>query len=51
VYAAADRERYGDFLEADGSLVGPGYSATEAAGLPAQYRVPGVVVKAGESAA
>ena len=51
VYAAADRERHGDFLEADGSLVGPGYSATEAAGLPAQYRVPGVVIKAGESAA
>ena len=51
VYAAADRDRYGDFLEADGSLVGPGYSAAEAAGLPAKYRVPGVVIKAGGSAA
>jgi uncharacterized protein (DUF433 family) len=51
VYAAADPERYADFFEADGSLVGPGYSAAEAAGLPAQYRVPGVVVKSGASAA
>ena len=51
VYAAADRERYADFLEADGSLVGPGYSAAEAAGLPEHYRVPGVVIKSGASAA
>ena len=29
----------------DGSLAGPGYSEDEAAGLPAQYRLPGVVVK------
>ena len=43
-YAAADRERYADFFEADGSLTGPGYSDDEAAGLPAQYRIPGVVV-------
>jgi uncharacterized protein (DUF433 family) len=51
VYAAADRARYGEFFEADGSLVGPGYSDAEAAGLPAQYRVPGVVIKTGASAA
>jgi uncharacterized protein (DUF433 family) len=51
VYAATDPERYGDFVEADGSLIGPGYSDAEAAGLPAQYRVPGVVIKAGASAA
>jgi uncharacterized protein (DUF433 family) len=51
VYAAADRERYADFLEPDGSLVGPGYTDAEAAGLPAQYRVPGVVIKTGASAA
>lgn len=51
VYAAADRERYADFLEADGSLVGPGYSDVEAAGLPAQYRIAGVVIKSGASAA
>jgi uncharacterized protein (DUF433 family) len=44
VYAAADPARYADFIEADGSLVGPGLSAAEAARLPEQYRVPGVVV-------
>jgi uncharacterized protein (DUF433 family) len=51
VYAAADPGRYADFIEADGSLVGPGYSDAEAAGLPAQYRVPGIVIKAGATAA
>jgi uncharacterized protein (DUF433 family) len=51
VYAAGDRQRYAEFFEADGSLVGPGYSDAEAAGLPAQYRIPGVVIKSGASAA
>jgi len=51
VYAAAERERYADFLEADGSLVGPGYTDAEAAGLPAQYRIAGVVIKSEVSAA
>jgi len=45
-YAAANRPRYADFFEADGSLVGPGYSEAEAAGLPSQYQLPGVVIKA-----
>ena len=45
-YAAQHPERYGEFLEPDGSLAGPGYSDEEAAGLPPQYRLPGVVVKA-----
>jgi uncharacterized protein (DUF433 family) len=44
-YAGAHRERYADFFEPDGSLAGPGYSEAEAAGLPEQYRVPGVVIK------
>ena len=44
-YAAANKPRYAEFFEADGSLVGPGYSAAEAAGLPSQYRIPGVVIK------
>ena len=47
VYAANDKDRYADFLESDGSLSGPGYSEAEAARLPVQYRVPGVVIKAG----
>jgi len=51
VYAAADRERYAEFIETDGSLAGPGYTATEAEGLPVQYRVPGIVVKSAASAA
>ena len=50
-YAASHRERYGDFFEADGSLVGPGYTSAEAASLPAQYRIPGVVIAATEPAA
>ena len=44
-YAADHRDRYAEFFDADGSLAGPGYSEDEAAGLPAQYRTPGVVVK------
>ena len=44
-FAANQRERYADFIEPDGSLAGPGYSEAEAAGLPAQYRLPGVVIK------
>ncbi len=44
-YAAGHPERYAEFLEPDGSLVGPGYSAEDAAGLPEQYRIPGVVIK------
>ncbi len=45
-YAASNRDRYAEFFEPDGSLVGPGYSEDEAADLPVQYRVPGIVVKA-----
>jgi uncharacterized protein (DUF433 family) len=48
-YAADHRERYEEFFEPDGSLAGPGYSADEAADLPIQYRLPGVVVKAGST--
>jgi uncharacterized protein (DUF433 family) len=44
-YAAQHPERYGDFIENDGSLTGPGYSEAEADGLPSQYRIPGVVIK------
>jgi uncharacterized protein (DUF433 family) len=46
-YAADHRGRYAEFFEADGSLRGPGFSAEEAADLPEQFRVPGVVVEAG----
>jgi uncharacterized protein (DUF433 family) len=45
-YAADNRQRYAEFFEADGSLAGPGYTEDEAAGLPEQYRLPGIVIKA-----
>lgn len=45
-FAAANRERYAEFFEPDGSLVGPGYSEAEAEGLPEPYRLPGAVTKA-----
>jgi len=44
-YAADHADRYAEFLEPDGSLVGPGYSEAEAAALPTQYRRAGVVIK------
>jgi uncharacterized protein (DUF433 family) len=44
-YAAEHTDRYGEFIDADGTLVGPGYTEAEAAGLPQQYRLPGIVIK------
>lgn len=44
-YAAGQGDRYGEFVDADGSFVGPGLSAAEAAGLPEAYRLPGAVIK------
>jgi len=43
-YAAEHRDRYADFFAADGSLAGPGYTDEEAAILPPELRLPGVVV-------
>jgi uncharacterized protein (DUF433 family) len=48
-YAGRNRDRYADFFEPDGSLVGPGYSEGEAADLPSQYRIPGIVIKAAQT--
>jgi uncharacterized protein (DUF433 family) len=47
-FAANNRERYADFFEPDGSLAGPGYTEAQAAVLPAQYRLPGIVIKPAE---
>jgi uncharacterized protein (DUF433 family) len=44
-FAAGNRDRYAEFFEPDGSLVGPGYSAAEAAALPDRLQITGVVVK------
>ena len=43
-YAASHRERYREFFERDGSLVGPGLTAQDAAALPEDLRLPGIVV-------
>jgi uncharacterized protein (DUF433 family) len=43
-YAADHRARYAAFFAADGSLLGPGLTAEEAADLPEQYRRPGIVI-------
>jgi uncharacterized protein (DUF433 family) len=45
-YASQHRDRYAEFFDTDGTLTGPGYTETEAAGLPDRYRIPGVVIKA-----
>ena len=45
LYASLERERYASFFEPDGSLVGSGFSAAEAATLPEHLRTAqGVVV-------
>ena len=43
-YAAEHRERYHEFFERDGALAGPGLTAEDAALLPEDLRLPGVVV-------
>jgi uncharacterized protein (DUF433 family) len=43
-YAGEHRERYREFFARDGSLVGPGLTAEEAAVLPEDLRVQGIVV-------
>jgi uncharacterized protein (DUF433 family) len=50
-YAAANRARYADFFEKDGSLAGPGYTEAEAERLPSQYRLAGIVIKVRDEAA
>ena len=44
-FAARNRDRYAEFFDSDGALTGPGYSEAEAAGIPEQYRLRGVVIK------
>ncbi|HEY3355437.1 MAG TPA: DUF433 domain-containing protein [Polyangia bacterium] len=44
-FAAANKARYAEFFDTDGSLAGPGYSPAEAAALPERLRIPGVVIK------
>ena len=45
LYASHDRERYRSFFGPDGTLLGPGFSAAEAASLPEHLRTAaGIVV-------
>jgi uncharacterized protein (DUF433 family) len=44
LYASEHRDLYREFFERDGSLVGPGLTADEAADLPDDLRVPGIVI-------
>jgi len=50
-FAAENRDRYGAFFDADGALMGPGLSDEEAAILPVELRIPGIVVKPATGAA
>ena len=45
-YASENKDRYVEFFGRDGSLAGPGLTADEAAALPPELRIPGVVVDA-----
>ena len=50
-YAAASGARYATFIEDDGSLVGPGFTAEAASRLPEHLRLAaGIVVTRGEPA-
>lgn len=42
-YAAGLPPRYGDFFDAYGNLLGPGLTDDEAAGLPGDVQLPGIV--------
>jgi uncharacterized protein (DUF433 family) len=49
-FAAEHRDRYAAFVEADGSLRGPGFSQAEAAAFPEHLRgAVGIVVTAGSA--
>ena len=44
-YASANRNRYADFFDGYGNLLGPGLRSDEAAGLPADVQLPGIVLE------
>ncbi|HEX7490479.1 MAG TPA: DUF433 domain-containing protein [Candidatus Limnocylindrales bacterium] len=45
-YASEHRELYSGFFDRAGSLLGPGFTEAEAAILPEELRIPGIVVAA-----
>jgi uncharacterized protein (DUF433 family) len=50
-YAAEHRDQYSDFFGRDGSLAGPGLTPEEAAVLPEELQIPGVVLAKAKPAA
>jgi uncharacterized protein (DUF433 family) len=50
-FAGDHRERYAEFFDRAGNLVGPGLSESEAEMLPEEMRIPGVVVGNARAAA
>jgi uncharacterized protein (DUF433 family) len=44
-YASENRDRYREFFGRDGSLAGPGLTEEQAAMLPPDLRIPGIVVE------
>ena len=49
-FAAEHRAEFAEFFAPDGTLLGPGYSEDEAAGLPPRLRIPGIVVQRSSAA-
>lgn len=43
-YAATNPRRYPEFFDGYGNLLGPGLTPSEAAGLPADVQLPGIVI-------
>jgi uncharacterized protein (DUF433 family) len=50
-YAAEHRDEYREFFDRNGALTGPAFTAEEAAVLPEDLRIPGVVVARAKAAA
>ncbi len=48
-YAADHRDRYAEFFDADGGLLGPGMTPLDATRLPDHLRRPGIVLNRTES--
>ena len=50
-YAAEHKDLYAEFFDRNGTLSGPGFTDEEAAVLPEDLRIPGVVVDRAKAAA
>lgn len=50
-YASENRDRYGEFFDRKGNLIGPGLTDGEASALPEELRIAGVVVETAKTSA